>query len=524
MPPLFAIFAWPVIGAVLFQKLRLPLAILVTLIGGFLLLPERGGIDFPVLPPLNKYTAPALTALLMAALLVPPRSSEARLAGAWSRLTLARMLLLGLIASAFLSVATNSDTLIYGGRVLAGLSLYDGFSIVLNTLMMVLPMFLARKYLATPEAHRMVLLTLCVAGLAYSFLALIEIRLSPQLNQWIYGFFPHSFAQHVRGGGYRPLVFLSHGLVLAIFFSGTIFAAIGLARLDARRRTLFLLAAFWLLAVLTLSRSLGALVITLALLPVALFLTIRMQMIFAVIVASIFLTYPVLRGSGFVPLERITSAAASIDVGRASSLQTRFDNEEMILEKAEQRPIFGWGSWGRWRVYDSETGADITISDGYWVITIGSGGWARYLFEFGLLTMPIFLLFLRSGQLKVGRETSTLALILAGNLIDLIPNASVTPITWILAGALWGRLEVGATDRATEANAPVVADEPTRAYARSTPPEIASRPMATHARKATSMHARDKEEARAAPSSLYTRQTKRITRTPPGRPPRRKPT
>ncbi|WP_299819483.1 hypothetical protein [uncultured Jannaschia sp.] len=524
MPPLLAIFAWPVIGAVLFQKLRLPLAILVTLIGGFLLLPERGGIDFPVLPPLNKSTVPALTALLMAILLVSPRSPEVGLAGAWSRLTLARFLLLGLIASAFLSVATNSDTLVYGGRVLAGLSLYDGFSIVLNTLMMVLPMFLARKYLATPEAHRMVLLTLCLAGLAYSFLALVEIRLSPQLNRWIYGFFPHSFAQHVRGGGYRPLVFLSHGLVLAIFFSGTIFAAIGLARLDARRRTQFLLAAFWLLAVLTLSRSLGALVITLALLPVALFLTIRMQMIFAVIVASIFLTYPVLRGSGFVPLDRITSAAASIDAGRASSLQTRFDNEEMILGKAEQRPIFGWGSWGRWRVYDSETGADITISDGHWVIVIGAGGWTRYLFEFGLLTMPIFLLFLRSGQLRVGRETSTLALILAANLIDLIPNASVTPITWILAGALWGRLEVKAPEHAAETSASVVVDEPIRAYVRSAMPETMSRPTAMHTRKATQTQARDEKEAHAAPTSLYTRQTTRITRTPAGRSSRRKPT
>jgi len=42
-------------------------------------------------------------------------------------------------------------------------------------------------------------------------------------------------------------------------------------------------------------------------------------------------------------------------------------------------------------------------------------------------------------------ETATvmLALMLVGNLIDNIPNASLTPLTWLLAGALWGRLELG---------------------------------------------------------------------------------
>ncbi len=35
--------------------------------------------------------------------------------------------------------------------------------------------------------------------------------------------------------------------------------------------------------------------------------------------------------------------------------------------------------------------------------------------------------------------TAGLCLILAANLIDLIPNATLTPITWLVTGAIMGR-------------------------------------------------------------------------------------
>lgn len=53
---------------------------------------------------------------------------------------------------------------------------------------------------------------LALACLAYSLLALWEVRMSPRLNREIYGFFGHSWSQHVRYGGYRPILFLNHGI------------------------------------------------------------------------------------------------------------------------------------------------------------------------------------------------------------------------------------------------------------------------------------------------------------------------
>ena len=127
--------------------------------------------------------------------------------------------------------------------------------------------------------------------------------------------------------------------------------------------------------------------------------------------------------------------------GRARSLQYRLNNEDILLEKANQRPLFGWGGWGRARVYD-ESGSDISTTDGRWIITIGNEGWFGYLARFGLLTLPIILLTLRKRKYEVTLATSALCLVLAGNLVDLIPNATSTPLTWLMAGALLGRLEL----------------------------------------------------------------------------------
>ena len=82
--------------------------------------------------------------------------------------------------------------------------------------------------------------------------------------------------------------------------------------------------------------------------------------------------------------------AAMIDTDRATSLKTRFDNEDLLLQRASQRFLFGWGRWGRARVYDEESGKDMSITDGRWIITIGQFGLFGFVAEFGLLILPVF--------------------------------------------------------------------------------------------------------------------------------------
>src|SRR5204863_66271 len=71
-----------------------------------------------------------------------------------------------------------------------------------------------------------------VGGLIYSVLILWEVRMSPQLHATVYGASPRQadFAQAIRWGGYRPIVFMPHGLAVALFICNTVMAAFILAR------------------------------------------------------------------------------------------------------------------------------------------------------------------------------------------------------------------------------------------------------------------------------------------------------
>ena len=432
----------------LFARLHPATALALAIIGGYLLLPGNVGFNLPALPTINKASLPALGAWAAAAMFVQTRPSlpnrlQSVLPGMVPRSRVALILIVLMLAGVLGTVATNGDAVHYPAKRLPGLRLYDVGSLGLNAFMMLLPFLLARKYLAAPETHSRLLVVLAISGLIYSLLALYEVRMSPQLSSKIYGYFPHSWRQHIRAGGYRPVVFLSHGLWLAIFFCGSFLATLSLWRMtQGAQRIRWMIAAAWLAMVLVLSKGLGALAIGIMLATVIVFLPVRLRIMTAAIFAGIILFYPMLRGADMIPTERVLNFAANIDTVRAGSLEFRFDNEDILLAKANQRPLFGWGGWGRNRVFD-ETGADISVTDGYWVMAIGTGGWIGYLAQLGLLTLPLIFLALRWRGLELTPATAGVALALTANLIDLIPNATLTPVTWLMAGALAGRLEMG---------------------------------------------------------------------------------
>lgn len=447
MFPFVALFSWPVVSLAFFKRYSVSLAILLTIIAGYLVLPEKTEIDLPLLPALNKFTIPAIAALLIVLFSGTARQSPDNTLPGWlPKSWIAILCLSFLVVGAFFTVLQNGDALYYGPTTLPGLRPYDAMSAILGVIMSILPMLLARKYLATTKGHRMVLVAFCGAALIYSVPILVELRMSPQVHNWVYGFFPHVWGQHARGGGWRPVVFLGHGLLLGIFLSGAVLSAFGLARSAGAHKTRYLAAGVWLLLVLAVSKNLGALIITLLLLPVIVFWGVRLRLLVAGIIAGLFLAYPVVRDTPVVPLDRIVALANDINPARALSLSVRLKNEDNFLAKTYERPVFGWGGWGRSRMYSDETGLDVTIADGAWIITLSVFGWIGYLGRFGLLCAPLLLLMIARRRVNVGPETAVLAVILAGNLVDLIPNSSVSPLTWIVAGALWGRLELGSND------------------------------------------------------------------------------
>jgi hypothetical protein len=275
---------------------------------------------------------------------------------------------------------------------------------------------------------------------------LLEIRLSPQLHTWIYGYFPHMFAQQMREGGFRPVVFLGHGLLVAFLGMTSFVAAAALWRVSipiARLRPAGVMV--YLGIVLVLCKTLGALVYGMLLMPLVRWGSPRLQVRIASLLVVIAVGYPILRASDLVPTELMLELASGVSEERSSSLAMRFSQEHQLLMRASERFWFGWGRFGRSRIYD-EYGSDKTLSDGYWIITMGQFGFAGFLVEFGLLALTV----LRANsifRLPMSKEDrlllSALGMIvaIAISIFALLPTATSRPWTWLVAGALLGRVE-----------------------------------------------------------------------------------
>lgn len=442
-----ALLLWPVIIFVMFKRLSPAVALCVAIMGGYLLLPVGSGWDFPLIPALDKESITNL-ATLAAALIITAQvrlqpQGQSLVRPGWiprskTGFGLATILVLG----SLLTAIANSDPIVFETSSLPGLSFYDGISNALSAFISLLPLILARKFLAYPETQKTLLIVFVIAGFLYSLLALYEVRFSPQLNRNVYGFFPHDWIQHVRAGGFRPIVFLQHGLWLGIFFCMATIASAALVRIDRSRRTKYMLIVIWLFITLLLSKTLGAFAIACLLVPCVLLMPVGVQLLAAVTISSIVLLYPTLRGAGLVPTDTIISVLEQYNPERAGSLAFRFDNEQILLDKANERPLLGWGTFGRNRVYD-DAGVDQSVTDGGWIIAIGSGGWVRYFSEMGLMALPIIFLAMNRRRYNIDAATAGLSMVLTANMIDQIPNGTLTPITWLVAGALLGRLELG---------------------------------------------------------------------------------
>lgn len=430
---------WPLFSWQLWRRIDPARALVWTVLGGYLFMPPMTAINFPIIPDLDKISIPNLTALC-AAIYVRKDKIQFLPEG-----KIGRVLIVLYVLSPFATVLTNGDPLYFAMSFVQGMRIYDSVAAVTYQAIDLLPFILARHYLGSPQGNRAVLEALVLAGLIYSVPMLIEVRLSPQINVWIYGFFQHDFAQTIRQGGFRPVVFLPHGLWVAFFALMCLLAAmirLREVRPDARPKALGVM--LYLAVVLFFCKSVGPMVFAACMSPLLLLTSWRTQLRVAAILAGIVVLYPMLRGANLVPVDQIVAFADQFSSDRADSLQFRIDNENQLLARAQERVLFGWGGYGRAFLHNPLTGEMTSIADGFWVIVMGTYGWLGYIAEFGLTALPLLALGRQAFAKQVvpaNRYTAGLALILAANMVDLIPNATHIPFTWLMAGALLGQAE-----------------------------------------------------------------------------------
>jgi hypothetical protein len=264
------------------------------------------------------------------------------------------------------------------------LGLYDGLSNTVDQIVAWGALYWAgRVYVHTLDELRELVLWILWGALLYLPFCWAEMRLSPMLHMVVYGFHQHEFQQSIRFGGYRPMAFLPHGLVVAMWTVTSGIFAYWLWRCGTIKGiggfgVVKFVPISWAVGLLALTalacRSMGA--VALGLLGVmALSLSRQMQSALLVLVLALLPpVYIAARATGaWTGEDLVAFIRDSVSESRADSLGFRMSNENLLTAKALEMPVFGWGGWGRSRVYD-ETGRDISVTDGDWILILGERG------------------------------------------------------------------------------------------------------------------------------------------------------
>ena len=437
LPATLALLLWIPFSVAVFSVTKPHKAVAFLLVFGTLFLPELEFFDIKLLPNMNKKTIACAWVILPA--LVWARSQLKRNSLGKAPWFLFAMLLITSVGRTF----TNLDPIVVGGRVVPPILTHTALTFMMEDFLLVFgPFYLGAALFRERDHLRDFIRIFCLGGIAYIPLVLLEIRFSPQLHNWVYGYYQHSWLQVMRDGAFRPMVFMQHGLAVALFMATCAVLSFGMARAKERLAKLPALPiAMFITLLVAMSHSLGALIFVAALGPVVWLTSAKTQLRVAVLLAGLVMFYPMLRAYDLFPTKELLGIAKSISEDRAGSLAFRFTNEDGALARALTRPIFGWGGFERIFVLDEESGEAKGILDGYWLITYCASGVVGFVARFGLLTWPVWLTFrrirrvpLKADQMLLGAMGVATAMIA----VDLLPNGMFTYFPHLFAGVLLG--------------------------------------------------------------------------------------
>ncbi len=403
-------------------------------------------IKLPMMPYMSKDNIAYISVLLAAGIMAPEYIKRGR-PGSWP----GSMVFVS-VFGAILTALSNPDMLVYSGYaatvVIPGLNFKDGaYMGMTNLFNAFIPFLVGFAFVRDAKTMRFMARLLMSMLAIYAVLMLLEIRLSPQLHLWVYGHKAHNdFSQTMRWGGYRPMVFMRHGLAVALVVYNCGLAIIGLSRsgekpmlfgraLHFSWKQMIAAAAFCLF----ITKSTAAIIYGVAFFPIALKGKAVFVLRVALVLAVMALSYPVARSYDWVPTRDLVDfMEETLGDERAQSMKYRFGNEDQLMVKVRERLYFGWGEYGRQFFYRYD-GRQATIPDGFWIIVLGSRGLFGYTPAFLILLYPVFM---AQRRYKYVRKTGDLNLLAcltlaqATSVADLIPNGLFNTYPYFLSGAL----------------------------------------------------------------------------------------
>jgi hypothetical protein len=430
---LIALFGWIPFVVVLFAIMPARKAAAAAIIGGWLLLPPYR-LSIASLPDFSKNTAAAIGIALSTVVFGLHFIVQFR--PRWFDLPMLLWCCTGI-----------------GSSLFNGLGIYDGLAdTVTQVLWWGLPYLVGRLYFSSLEGLRTFTVAMVVGGLSYVLPCLWEMRMSPQLLKQIYG--ATVWGGTVRVGGYRPAVFFYSGLECGMWMSAVALVGWWLSRCGTIKRVgpiRFGPVVVWVLVgTAILCRSTGAAILLCGgILILWLSTRLRTRKLLWALVLYLPL-YAALRVPNIWSGDNLVNLMeASLGSDRASSLGYRFKCEALLITKALQQPVFGWGGWGRFAAYELDRDPEVrrTIwgkqqvpTDGLWIIALGTKGFLGLSLFYLALELPVMLFLVRFPvQLWVHPRVAPAAVaatLLGLYMIDCTLNAFINIIYISLAGGL----------------------------------------------------------------------------------------
>jgi hypothetical protein len=419
-----AVPLWLFIVGALFIRSSPRRAVLAGLIGGWLFLPNVS-VSIPgLLPDLTKSSITSLG--LLGAVLFLDRTRLLSLRPRWFDLPMLVWCL-----SPFPTALVNGE------------SAYEGISAVMqNTIVWGIPYLMGRLYIQDADSWRELAVAVFLGGLAYVPLCWFEIFAGPQLAQLVYGYTPKAVETAFRFGGWRPVVFMAHGLMVALWMASASVSG------------------FWLWRTGVLPRvgrvPTGALVPILCITTVALkSVNAWLLLVFGILILwlvtgwrtawpvwaslALILLYIGARASGVWTGQELTALTANVLDAKTLSLGFRLENEQQLAERARLHPLLGWGRWARSSVTDA-MGNVISTADSLWIIAFGQQGTVGLAALFAFLLLPVIFLLryvpVASWYHSEFAPAAALAVILLLYTIDNLANAMPNPTYLLAAGGL----------------------------------------------------------------------------------------
>ena len=352
---------------------------------------------------------------------------------------------------------------------LSGLGAYDGaqfaqFQIVDYGV----PYVIGRSFFGSFESLKELAVGMFVGALILAPLVVIELAVSPQMHTWVYGWYPHDFSQTARDGGFRPSVFMSHGLELAIWNAAAAFVGCQMYLRGTLRGAVPLLkipmlpSVLGLSLLLVVSHSTGAFFLFGTALVVT-EISVRLKSVVPLLILAIFpILYIDLRSTGAWDGQSLIDASSKLtggDESRTASLSFRIHNETLLAAKAREQFIFGWGRYQRSFVFDKD-GNPITVPDGQWIVLLGEGGLFDLVAMNCIYLVPAILLFLKLPGKRLGGSLETpavaFAIFFCITMIDNLFNSMSNPVLIVASGGILSLVLSPSAMKGLEAGAPRV--------------------------------------------------------------------